>query len=402
MGSKVLLADDSITIQKVVGIIFANEDYELTVVDNGNAALEKAREIKPDVVLVDALMPGKTGYEVCQEIRRDPLLKNTPLLLMTGAFEPFDEEKGRQSGADDFISKPFESQNLIDATNRLIALGKERSAAAVEVAAPPVVKAEEPTPAAWEEPTEFAFDEPEPAAFGAAEPAPAVSASPPQPLETPAEDDLWGVFDLEEAKESGVGAVELAETETAEEFAAVTPEEAFGFADEGEEVPPVAEEAEAPPVEAVQAVSADKWVPVDEQEFFFEEEPPREPAEVVVEERKAAPESIPLAEESFAGLEEAGEPSRGIEDVSAAFDAAPSVAEPQFAPEEEFEPAPPLAVSPSPVAASASLDETQLKALLSTISREMLEKIIWEVVPDLAETLIKEEIRKIREGQTGS
>jgi CheY-like chemotaxis protein len=75
MGTTLLLADDSITIQKVVGIIFANEDYELVVVDNGDSALEKAREIYPDVMLVDAVMPGKSGYEVCEEVRRDPLLK---------------------------------------------------------------------------------------------------------------------------------------------------------------------------------------------------------------------------------------------------------------------------------------------------------------------------------------
>ena len=112
MSNKLLLADDSITIQKVVGIIFANEDYELTVVDNGNAALEKAREMQPDIILVDALMPGKTGYEVCAEVRHDPALKTTPLLLMTGAFEPFDEDKAKQCGADDFISKPFESVEI--------------------------------------------------------------------------------------------------------------------------------------------------------------------------------------------------------------------------------------------------------------------------------------------------
>jgi CheY-like chemotaxis protein len=91
MGNRLLLADDSITIQKVVAIIFANEEFELTVVDNGTAALEKAREIKPDVMLVDALMPGKTGYEVCAEIRRDPNLSSVPLLLLIGAFEPLDE-----------------------------------------------------------------------------------------------------------------------------------------------------------------------------------------------------------------------------------------------------------------------------------------------------------------------
>ncbi len=104
MGTKLLLADDSITIQKVVGIIFASEDYELAIVDNGDAALVKASETMPDVLLVDAVMPGKTGYEVCEEVRRDPLLKGVPILLLPGAFEPFDEEKARQSGADDFIS----------------------------------------------------------------------------------------------------------------------------------------------------------------------------------------------------------------------------------------------------------------------------------------------------------
>ena len=112
MRTKLLLADDSITIQKVVGIIFASEEYELTIVDNGTAALVKIREIMPDVLLVDAVMPGKTGYEVCEEVRRDPVLKGTPILLLTGAFEPFDEGKFRQCGADDIISKPLKLEAI--------------------------------------------------------------------------------------------------------------------------------------------------------------------------------------------------------------------------------------------------------------------------------------------------
>ncbi len=144
MSNKLLLADDSITIRKVVGIIFANEDYSLSVVDNGSAALEKAREIMPDIILADVIMPGKTGYEVCAEIRSDPLLSHVPLLLLTGAFEPFDEEKARQSGADDFISKPFESLQLLEKVERLIELGKERKAArppqAAEAAVPEVLQ----------------------------------------------------------------------------------------------------------------------------------------------------------------------------------------------------------------------------------------------------------------------
>ena len=125
MSYKMLLADDSITIQKVVTIIFANEDYELTIVDNGSAALDRAREIVPDIILVDALMPGMTGYEVCSEARHDPLLRDIPLLLLVGAFEPFDEGKARESGADDYISKPFESQHLIDKVRNLIELAEK-------------------------------------------------------------------------------------------------------------------------------------------------------------------------------------------------------------------------------------------------------------------------------------
>src|ERR1039457_5202767 len=125
MGIKLLLADDSITIQKVVGIIFANEDYELTVASHGNAALEKIRETKPDILLIDAIMPGKTGFEVSEEIKRDPELRNIPILLLTGAFEPFDDEKAKNCGADDFISKPFESQHLIDKVTALVELARK-------------------------------------------------------------------------------------------------------------------------------------------------------------------------------------------------------------------------------------------------------------------------------------
>ena len=81
MSKKLILADDSITIQKVIGITFANEDYELTVVDNGADALIKAREIKPDLILADVVMPEKDGYQLCQEVKGDPELAGTPVIL---------------------------------------------------------------------------------------------------------------------------------------------------------------------------------------------------------------------------------------------------------------------------------------------------------------------------------
>lgn len=119
MAIKVLLADDSITIQKVIGIIFGGADYSLTVVDNGTAAVEKARELLPDVLLIDVNMPGLNGYKTCEAIRAIPALASKPILLLTGSFEPFDEEKARLSGANDFIAKPFESQHIITKVNDL-------------------------------------------------------------------------------------------------------------------------------------------------------------------------------------------------------------------------------------------------------------------------------------------
>lgn len=120
MPKKILLADDSITIQKVIGLTFANEDVTLTVVDNGDEALIKAREVTPDLIIADVVMPGKDGYEVCYSIKHDPNLQHVPVLLLTGTFETFDETMANKVGANGFITKPFESQALIDKVNELI------------------------------------------------------------------------------------------------------------------------------------------------------------------------------------------------------------------------------------------------------------------------------------------
>ncbi len=130
MSIKILLADDSITIQKVIGIIFGGEGYSLTVVDNGKAAIDKAAETSPDVLLIDALMPGMSGYEVCETIRAIPALAQKPILLLTGSFEPFDESRAKTCGADDFLAKPFESQQIVTKVRELYVLGVSRIGAA--------------------------------------------------------------------------------------------------------------------------------------------------------------------------------------------------------------------------------------------------------------------------------
>jgi CheY-like chemotaxis protein len=121
MPKTLLLADDSVTIQKVVGISFANEDVTLLTVDNGDDAIARTREARPDIVLADVVMPGMSGYEVCEAIKSDPELGNTPVLLLTGTFEAFDEERAARAGADGHITKPFEAQSLVDQVNARLA-----------------------------------------------------------------------------------------------------------------------------------------------------------------------------------------------------------------------------------------------------------------------------------------
>src|SRR5262245_26889803 len=137
MPKTLLLADDSVTIQKVVGISFANEDVRLITVDNGDAAIARAKQERPDVILADVVMPGKSGYEVCEAIKADPNLRHIPVLLLTGTFEAFDEARATRAGAAGHVAKPFESQLLVEHVKRLLAQSAAAPRAQAAAAAPP-------------------------------------------------------------------------------------------------------------------------------------------------------------------------------------------------------------------------------------------------------------------------
>ena len=113
MSYKLLLADDSITIQKVVELILSEEDYIITSANNGEEAFEIAKRDKPDIILADIIMPKTDGYQLCEKIKKDSDLMTVPVLLLAGAYESFDTSKASAVGADDYIIKPFESQELI-------------------------------------------------------------------------------------------------------------------------------------------------------------------------------------------------------------------------------------------------------------------------------------------------
>jgi CheY-like chemotaxis protein len=128
-GKKLLVADDSIAIQKVIALTFTDEGMEVLAVGDGDQARARLEEIEPDIVLADAHMPGIDGYELCRIIRQSERLKEIPVILLVGSFEPFDEEWARQAGVSDIVTKPFQSiRDLVSRVGSL--LGKQSEDAA--------------------------------------------------------------------------------------------------------------------------------------------------------------------------------------------------------------------------------------------------------------------------------
>lgn len=120
-GRKLLLADDSATIQKVIDLTFADEGVRVVAVSNGQEAIDQLLEAAPDIVLADVFMPSRSGYEVCEYVKTNEKLKHIPVVLLVGSFEPFDEAEARRVGADDILTKPFQSiRRLIDRVGALV------------------------------------------------------------------------------------------------------------------------------------------------------------------------------------------------------------------------------------------------------------------------------------------
>ena len=187
MPKKILLADDSITIQKVVELTFSDGDYEVTAVNNGAKAIQKLSEMRPDIILSDIIMPEKNGYEVCEYVKSHPEYRNIPVILLTGTFEPFDPDRADKAGCDAVVTKPFESQSLIQKVEELIQQSQQRAAPSRSRSRPrcsPTRRRSSPPPAA----DPFTHDND---IFGAA-PAAAPSFATDMPFDAPGEPAFGG------------------------------------------------------------------------------------------------------------------------------------------------------------------------------------------------------------------
>lgn len=120
MPHRLLLADDSLTIQKVVELTFSESEYELQAVGSGDKAVEALATFRPEIVLADVVMPGLSGYEVCEAVKKLPDGAFIPVVLLTGTFEPFDRARAERVGCDSIVTKPFDSHALASLVRDLL------------------------------------------------------------------------------------------------------------------------------------------------------------------------------------------------------------------------------------------------------------------------------------------
>jgi CheY-like chemotaxis protein len=151
MAHKLLLADDSVTIQRVIELTFADEDVDVTTVGDGQLAIDRLESDPPDIVLADVDMPKRDGYEVAAYVKSRPKLAHIPVVLLTGAFEPIDSARAAAAGSSEVLAKPFEPQMVINRVKEL--LGKKRQDEADRYEQPPQAafapqqpRVEDPTP----------------------------------------------------------------------------------------------------------------------------------------------------------------------------------------------------------------------------------------------------------------
>jgi CheY-like chemotaxis protein len=149
MSHTLLLADDSVTIRRVIELTFADEDVRVTSVSSGREALASIEASRPDIVLADAGMADVSGYDIAAFVKGRGDLKHIPVILLAGAFDPLDEARARQAGSSGVLIKPFEPQMAVARVRELLSSGPPAEREEMTAPAPgPPVNTETPAPAA--------------------------------------------------------------------------------------------------------------------------------------------------------------------------------------------------------------------------------------------------------------
>jgi two-component system alkaline phosphatase synthesis response regulator PhoP len=118
-GKRILIADDEPDILEIISYNLGKENYEVYTAKDGNEAIERAKQLNPDLIILDVMMPKKTGVEVCQILREQPLFKETLIIFLTALSDEASQIKGLETGADDYVSKPISPKVLVSRVNAL-------------------------------------------------------------------------------------------------------------------------------------------------------------------------------------------------------------------------------------------------------------------------------------------
>jgi CheY-like chemotaxis protein len=369
-GRKLLLADDSATIQKVIDLTFTDEGVQVVSVGDGQEAIDRLHDFAPGIVLADVFMPSRSGYEVCEYVKTNEKLKHIPVVLLVGSFEPLDEAEARRVGADDILTKPFQS------IRRML----ER--VGVLVTNPPPGEKESPTAELpkSEEPEEEVFMDTDELELITADTL---------PLEEVLAEHGDKVEQPVIATES-LPREEKMEPETRNDSQSDSPDMLL---DLGE-------------FEPVHAAADDDFV-LDLDEDAFVSEPPAQPAYEAAPVRAFVEPEVKEVVEAASAYESTYQPE--IHSSLADTQEVPAVSEVITEPAPEPEPvvaeAIPAEVAPAPVSAAPApaISADQLSPeMIDAIARRVVEmmsdkvvrEIAWEVVPDLAELLIKQQLEE--------
>jgi CheY-like chemotaxis protein len=394
MPYKLLLADDSVTIQRVIELTFADEDVHVVAVGDGKKAIASIEADRPDIVLADVGMPERDGYEVAAFVKGNPRFADIPVLLLTGAFEPIDEARARSVGCDGVLVKPFEPQMVINRVKDLLA---GRRSAGLWSASP---VAQGPT------------RQPSPENFNPGPPAPAVPSAAPQASQ--AGGSLEDYFDRLDAAFANLdGGTETQGLSPAPSFSSESPSADFasehaqpassGFPADvldgwdpdltgdpkrvvplNAPPPSYSHVPAAPPAAAAQGPTLE-WPPAPSLAYPSTPQSPAPPAYAPVAATPVAPApaaAAPVAVAPVAAAPVAAAPALPMPSLAEAFATLLSAEQSQ-------------SISPSRLGASSVSGDVVDEIVRRVIAR-LGDQAVRETVIDVAERLVREEIERIK------
>jgi CheY-like chemotaxis protein len=371
VATTILVVDDSATMRKVLEMTFAGEDAQVVTCASGGQALQQITDVRPDIVIADVSMPAPDGYDIARSIRQNAATSHIAVLLMTSQHTPYDAEKGRSCGVDDSISKPFDSQAMIDRVQQVLSRPRSVVSGMPRPAASSSSSTVSGSASTAAKPGRTAT-----VMFGSQQPPAPVSASNlgngPKPTPAAFSQPIAMGSGVAPRAPSGKPILELAEEEPPS-GSGITEMDSDLLLDAPESIQPSAMHDAVPTNRPHGShrqgldTSTNRGSATRDDSFSG-----REHTDVRIHTARVAGTDAPLSAPS------ATPPGTGHSAVTVGTQArenrVPGLSREQLS--------------------ALGLTTEQVQAVLA-LSREVIEKVVWEVVPELAETMIREEIQRI-------